>query len=124
NMTFCIFGNGIFDPLNDSGNVIYDPVNDDSENGIYNLENDHKNRIYDPDENEIYVGTGTGSDLHSVFYTDDDLLPFPTILRERSGESSIKKQLVGYASTVHSNGTTTGAVKAITIEIKKRRKTK
>ena len=60
--SFCIFRNGIYDPLNDGGNVIYDPVNDDGENGIY-----------DPGENEIYVGTGTGDDLHSVFYTDDDL---------------------------------------------------
>ena len=71
--SFCIFGNGIYDPLNDGGNVIYDPVNDDGENGIYDPENDHENGIYDPGENEIYVGTGTGGDLHSVFYTDNNL---------------------------------------------------
>ncbi|CAI2198709.1 2667_t:CDS:2, partial [Funneliformis geosporum] len=50
--------------------------------------------------------------------------PFSSTLRGRSGEPSIKKQLVGYASTVYSNGATVGAAKAIIIEIKKRRKTK
>ncbi|CAI2199911.1 6431_t:CDS:2, partial [Funneliformis geosporum] len=50
--------------------------------------------------------------------------PFSTTLRGRSGEPSIKKQLVEYASMVHLNEATTGATKAITIEIKKRRKTK
>ncbi|CAI2200813.1 14986_t:CDS:1, partial [Funneliformis geosporum] len=63
----------IYDSLNYGGNVIYDLVNDDRENEIYNLENDHKNEIYDPGENEIYVSNSTGGDLHSVFYTDDDL---------------------------------------------------
>ncbi|CAI2192356.1 8086_t:CDS:2, partial [Funneliformis geosporum] len=64
-MTFCIFGNRIYDPLNDGGNVIYDPVNNNGENTIYDPENNHENGIYDPGENEIYVGTGTGSDLHA-----------------------------------------------------------
>ncbi|CAI2201832.1 11888_t:CDS:1, partial [Funneliformis geosporum] len=67
-------GNVIYDSVNDNGeNEIYDSVNDDGENGIYNPENDHKNGIYNPDENEIYISTGTSGNLHSVFYTDDDL---------------------------------------------------
>ncbi|CAI2195058.1 4545_t:CDS:1, partial [Funneliformis geosporum] len=86
NMTsFCIFENGIYDLLNNYENVIYDPmndnaeneiynpVNDDGKNGIYDSKNDYKNRIYNPNENKIYIGTGTDNDLHSVFYTDDDL---------------------------------------------------
>ncbi|CAI2199158.1 6387_t:CDS:2, partial [Funneliformis geosporum] len=100
-------------------NRIYDPMNDDSENRIYDPESDHDNGIYDPSENENYVSTDTSDNLHSVFYTDDDLLSFPTTLRGKSGEPSIKKQLVEYASTVHSNGATAGAAKAIKIEIKK-----
>ena len=65
--TFYYPGNG--DDENDPDgheNGIYDPEND-HENGIYDPENDHENRIYDPGENEIYDGTGTGGDLHSVF---------------------------------------------------------
>ncbi|CAI2169635.1 3151_t:CDS:2, partial [Funneliformis geosporum] len=63
----------IYDPLNNGENVIYDPVNDDGENKIYDPENDYENGIYDPSENEIYVSTDISGDLHSVFYTDDDL---------------------------------------------------
>ncbi|CAI2192100.1 1896_t:CDS:1, partial [Funneliformis geosporum] len=43
------------------------------ENSIYDPENDHKNGIYDPSENEIYYNTSISSDLHSIFYTNDDL---------------------------------------------------
>jgi hypothetical protein len=67
NMISCdTTGNGIYNPRNGDENGIYNPRNSD-ENGIFNPENDHENGIYGPGENEIYVGTGTGGDLHSVF---------------------------------------------------------
>ena len=43
------------------------------ENGIFDPMNDHENGIFNPDENEIYDGTDTSGNLHSVFWTDDDL---------------------------------------------------
>ncbi|CAI2198557.1 6909_t:CDS:2, partial [Funneliformis geosporum] len=107
--------NGIFNPLNDGRNVIYDPVNDDVENEIYDPENNHENGIYNPGENKIYISTGTSGDLHSVFYTDDDLQEEAANHLLRNNRFDMVLHILSWRLFA-----TAGAAKAITIEIKKK----